>query len=156
MKKWFFLGLLCLCALFFYKPLLLVGCKFALHRIGGTVSYEKMEWENGSIVISGLQRKDLNSEVAIDRIELKLAGSPLRFCPKIILSHPQILILSSGEQQPLCFPFLYRTRFMQPSWEIKNGVFQLPTGGRFYFSMLPGEEKETIGHFVFSSDPDPM
>lgn len=147
-KSWIVLGLLCLGVLFFHKPLLLIGCKAALHRLYFT--YEKMQWEDGAIAISGLQSENLT----IDRIELKLSGSFLKFEPKITISHPQLLV-SLDEEQNHSLPFLYRSRFIEPHWVINNGVLQLPTGGRFYFSMAPGPEAESIGHLVFSSDPDP-
>ena len=148
-KSWIVLGLLCLGALFFHKPLLLIGCKAALHRLHFT--YEKMQWEDGAIAVSGLQSENLT----IDRIELKLSGSFLKFEPKITISHPQLLV-SLDEDQTHSLPFLYHvSRFIEPHWEINNGVLQLPTGGRFYFSMAPGPEAESIGHLVVSSDPDP-
>jgi hypothetical protein len=147
-KSWIVLGLLCLGVLFFHKPLLLIGCKATLHRLHFT--YEKMQWKDGAIAVSGLQSKSLT----IDQIELKLAGSFLKFEPKITISHPQLLV-SLEEEQHHSLPFLYRSRFIEPHWEINNGVLQLPTGGRFYFSMAPGSEAESIGHLVFSSDPDP-
>ncbi len=154
-KAWFVLGFLCLGALVFHKPLALLGCKAALHRLfPHGLSYEKMQWEEGAIAISGLQVKEPDSQLTIDRIELKLAGAFPKFQPKITISHPQILISSARGKRSL--PFLYRSRFIEPRWEIKNGVLQLPTGGRFYFSMAPGAEPESIGHLVFSYDPSPL
>jgi hypothetical protein len=123
---------------------------------GRMVSYEKMFWEDGAIAVFGLQVKDPEAEVTIDRIELKFSGSVFHLKPKITLLHPQILLSSARKQETPSLPFLYRTRLIKPCWEIKNGVLQLPTGGRFYFSMSPGVAKESIGDLVFSSDPDPL
>lgn len=159
-KSWFVFALICLAVTFFYKPLLLLGCKLALYRVipkkeGRIISYEKMQWEERTIAISGLQIKDPNREVTIDHVALQLSRNGWQLQPKITISHPQILISSaSGENVPAA-AFLYRNRFIQPHWEIRNGVLQLPTSGRFYFTMFPGDEKESIGHLVFSSDPDP-
>jgi hypothetical protein len=154
-KAWFVLGFLCLGVLVFHKPLVLLGCKAALHRLfPHGLSYEKIDWEEGTIAISGLQVKEPDSQLSIDRIELKLAGAFPKFQPNITVSHPQILISSATEKHSL--PFLYRSRFIEPRWEIKNGVLQLAAGGRFYFSMAPGVENESIGHLVFSYDPSPL
>ncbi len=160
-KSWVLFGLLCASIIVFHKTLLLTGCKIALNRAipkkeGRIVSYEKMQWEDGAIAISGFQVKDPDIEVTIDRIELTCAALSFRLQPKISMSHPQILISSASGRGTSSIPFLYRTRFIEPCWEIKNGVLQLPTGGRFYFSMSPGAAQESIGDFVFSSDPDPM
>jgi len=154
-KSWFVLGFLCLGALFFHKPLLLIGCKAVLHRLlPDDCSYTKLQWEDGVIAISGLQAKSSGSELSIDRIELKLAGSFFKFQPKIIVAHPQILISTSETQAP-SLPILYRSQFFEPHWEVTNGVIQLPSGGRFYFSLTPAPEVESLGNLVFSSDPDP-
>jgi hypothetical protein len=157
-KGWLILGFICLGIIFFHKPLVLMGCKAALYRMapkGGTISYEEMQWNEGVITISGLHVKELETELTIDKIELELGGSFLHFQPKVIVTHPQILMISTNSQSLPTLPFLYRTRFIQPHWEIKNGVLQLPSGGRFYFTMLPGIEEESIGHLTFSSDPNP-
>ncbi|MBS0603852.1 MAG: hypothetical protein JSS60_02310 [Verrucomicrobia bacterium] len=161
-KGWLALGFLCVGAALFHKPLLILGCKAALHQAlpqgeGRVLSYDKMQWENGAIAISGLIFKAPGSELMIDRIEFKFSGDPLRlrFSPQVNVIHPQILLSSSKETSAPALPFLYRTRFFQPLWTVKNGVLQLPSSSRFYFSMAPKDYPESIGTLLFSYDPNP-
>lgn len=161
-KKWFLLGAACAGMVIFHQPLLLVGCKIALKKAipsgeGRVVSYEQLEWENGSIVLSGLLVNDPSAELIVDRIELKFAGDffKARFAPFVTIVHPQILLKSSAGGNASILGFLYRSRFFQPNWTVKNGVLQLPSS-RFYFSMDPGGLEEMIGSLRFSYDPDPL
>ena len=160
-KKWLLLGVACAGAVIFHQPLLLFGCKIALKRAlpetdGRVVSYEKLEWEEGAIVLSGLLVNEPGAEWIVDRIELKCAGDffRARFAPVVTIVHPQILLKSSDTHTPP-LGFLYRSRFFQPSWVVKNGVLQLPSS-RFYFSMDPGGSEELIGSLRFSYDPNPL
>ncbi len=162
-KGWLFLGFICAGAVIFHQPLLLLGCKIALKKAaasaeGRFISYESMQWENGAIAISGLLVKDPGCEWMVDRIEVKLSGDffRLRFAPHLTVVHPQIYLSSSDSKEATAPAFLVRTRFFQPRWTIKNGVLQLPSNFRFYFSMTPGVEKESIGSLHFSYDPDPL
>ncbi len=162
-KGWLFIGFLSAGAVIFHQPLLLLGCKLALKKAipavnGRIVSYESMQWENGAIAISSLLVKDSGCEWTADRIEVKLSGDffGLRFAPDLTVVHPQILLSSSDSKGAAAPAFLVRTRFFQPRWTIKNGVLQLPSTSRFYFSMTPGSEKESIGSLHFSYDPDPL
>jgi hypothetical protein len=159
-KGWLLLALVCAGAAVFCQPLLLLGCKATLNLVipsteGRIVSYEKMQWEKGAIAISGLRIKEPGSVFTADRIELKLSGDffRLRFAPGVTVVHPQVLLSSADSREAPLFPFLYRTRFFQPSWTIKNGVLELPSSSRFYFSMDPGGGQESIGSLQFSCDP---
>ena len=113
---------------------------------------KKCNGQMGRLSFSGFV-EDPYAEITMDRIECKFEGSLFPLQPKIIVSHPQILISSTSEKKvsflPFALPLGYRTHVIEPSWEITNGVLQLPTGGRFYFSMSPGVVKESIGDFVF-------
>lgn len=160
-KSWFLLIFVCAGIILFYKPLVLLGCKTALYRAlskkeGRTISYDKMHWEDNVVVFSGLQVKDPGMELSIDRIEFAPKISFFGFKPIITLVHPQILVFSTDQQMISAGALVHHSRFIEPRWEIKNGVLDLPSGGRFYFTMSPGNEKESIGNFVFSSDPDPL
>lgn len=157
-KKWIVGLFLFLAVCIFYKPLAVFGCKTILHLIfpktaGRVVSYERIGWEKDQIAIVGLCVQDSTSEITIDRVEVKLTAefSPLCFSPQLTLIHPQIA-LSSSSQDQLPLPFLYRSRFVAPKWEIRNGVVILDSSSRFYISMLPIEEK--LGHLTLSYDPD--
>ena len=150
-KKWLLLVCICAGVVFFHQPLLLLGCKVALKW--KDVSYEKIEWEGGAIVLSGL----VIDELSVDRVELKPAGVwlHLRFAPRITVVHPQLMIKETRSERTFPFAVLYRSRFFQPRWEVRNGVLEL-MGSRFYFAMEPKEE--TMGSLRFSYDPleEPM
>ena len=158
-KLWFVLLFVCAGGVIFHKPLLLFGCKTVLKSAlsGRTVFYEKMQWEDGAIAISGLNVKDLSSELTVDRIELKLSGEffKLRLTPQITVLHPQIFLAFEKSTAAPALPFLYRSHFIQPRWEIKNGVLALPSSHRFYFSMEPGREQDSMGSIAFSHDSNP-
>ena len=145
-KRWFILLFLCAGITLFHKPLLLMGCKAVLNSAipktkGRTVAYEKMQWENGVIAISNLRVKGHSSELTIDRIELKFQGDffRLRLKPQVTVVHPQIILAAEKTTGMPALPFLYRTTFVQPRWEIKNGVMQLPSSARFLFLDVSGQ-----------------
>ncbi len=161
-KGWFVFGFLCLGTVLFHKPLLLLSCKAVLSWVasqedGRVLTYEKMQWENDAIAISALKLKTSGSELHVDRIELKLTGelSKLRFLPQIHVIHPQIFFSATEESSTPVLPFLYRTRWIQPRWTIKNGVLHLPSSSRFYFSLSPRDFYDSIGSLYFSCDPHP-
>ena len=160
-KIWIVIGMLFAVAILFHKPLLLMGCKALLHQVvlgkeGRMVSYERIEWEKDAIAMTGLIFKDRSSELRIDRVELRFKGSVSGLClaPDVTVIHPQIMVYSSHEQESHSFPFLYRTRWIQPRWTVRNGVLQLPLSSWFYFSMSSLETEESIDRIVFSYDPD--
>lgn len=157
-KRWFVLVFFCLSAVIFYKPLFLMGCKVALHRLlpetpSSHLSYETMRWEKGDIVISGLVFKTSSSELYVDQVALKPKAEMLRLCfrPEITLTHPQIHVLSECSSS-LGLAFLYQSRFVQPKWRVKNGVLHLPS--RFYFSLEEGSA-ESLGTLLVTDDPNP-
>lgn len=161
-KKWLFAGFVCAGLILFHQPLLVLGCKIALKRAippqeGRVVTYEQLQWEEGAIVLSGLHIDEPGVDCIIDRVSLKFFGDffRARFAPSIEVLHPQISLKSSDSAPSASLGFLYRSRFFQPRWTIKNGVLQLPSS-RFYFSMDPGSSKEQIGLLKFSHDPDPL
>jgi hypothetical protein len=149
-KKWLLLASLCAGVVFFHQPLVLFSVKWALPSEG--VSYEKMEWEGGVIVLSGLVVREAGSELSVDRVELKPAGEWLkaRFAPMITVVHPQLIMEGARSEGGSSCALLYRSRFFQPQWEVKNGVLEL-RGSRFYFAMEPKEEM--LGSVRFSYDP---
>lgn len=160
-KRWLLLCFVCVGVVIFHQPLLLLGCKVALRQMlpnteGREVSYEKIEWEGGVIALSGLAIKDLNSELTVDRIELQFAGDFFRahFAPVITLVHPQMIVKKSDGHPSSALAFLYRSRFFEPRWEVKNGVLEL-LSSRLYFSMSSAEARESIGVLSLSHDPDP-
>lgn len=161
-KKWFAVfGIIALAA-FFHKPLVLIGCKATLNSIfpkapGRVMTYESLAWEGDAIALTGLQIKDPECELTVDRVEMRLHGNLLKFQfkPDVSVVHPQVVYSEMTESAPMV-PFLYRTARFQPRWDIKNGVIVLPSSSRFYFSMTPGEREEAIGKLLFSYDPDPL
>jgi len=152
----FVLLLLAGSAALLHKPLLLLGCKALLHRSFPSVSYEKMQWEGGAIVISDLSCRDSNSALRIDKVELKMAGEWLRLCfsPQITLIHPQILLLASEKSASSGLSALfYRRGFFEPHWTVEQGVLQLASTP-FYFSVQPQDFPESIGHLLLSCNPN--
>ncbi len=159
-KRWLLLGGLCAGVVFFYQPLAIIGCKYGLNYFlptteGRIVSYGKIQWENGAIVLSNLSIREQNSELLVDRIEFKPSGDLFRarFSPELTLIHPQVLLHTPGSNNHLPPAFLYRTRYFQPKWAIQQGVLQLPSSC-FYFSMAPGKTEDKIGVLNFSLDPN--
>lgn len=160
-KIWVTIGILFVGAILFHKPLLLMGCKLALHgaipaKEGRIVSWEKMQWEEGAIALTDLIVKDRALELMIDRVELRFGGSiaGLCFAPEVTVIHPQLIVSGSGEQEAAPLPFLYHTRFVQPRWTLRNGVLILPSSSRLYVSMIPLEAPGGIGRIALSYDPN--
>ncbi len=161
-KGLIFFGLLCIGAVVFYKPLVLAGCRAALkvalpEKEGRVFSYEKLEWEEGAVVLTGLLYKDAGVELVAERIAMRLSGDlfHLVFQPEIAVLYPQMHLLASEDAQAPGLPFLYRSRFVQPRLSIVEGIVEFPSAARFYFSMTPSEEVDAIGDFVLCSDPTP-
>jgi hypothetical protein len=153
-KKWCFL-LLVLGLVLFYKPIVLIGCKVILKKAippteTRTVHYKTIQWEEGAIVVSGLQIQDVCSTVLIDRIEMRLQADLLHLLlkPHIKVMHPHIL-LSGGQSQPVALPLLYYNKWIQPEWEVKEGELQLPSA-QFFFTVAPETQKERLSSFTFS------
>jgi hypothetical protein len=162
-KHWVILLFFIVGAVIFHQPILLAGCKFVLNTIipksqGRTVGYKTMQWEEKAIAISGLEIKDLSSELKIDRIELRLKWDFLHFCfkPEMTVLHPQITFAANASNSAPFLPFLYRTNWFQPRWEIKDGVIRLPSQTCFYFSLSAKQDPSSIGNLLFSYDPNPL
>ncbi len=121
---------------------------------GRAVAYEQLQWEGGKIVLSGLHIDNPGVACLIDRIAIRFSGNffKARFTPIIEVIHPQFSLKSSDSAPSASLGFLYRSRFFQPRWTVKNGVLQLPSSD-FYFSMDPGGGENQIGSLKFSHDP---
>src|SRR5262249_16730882 len=102
-KCFFVIGFLCLWLVLFHQPLLIFGfravLKWALpENEGRLVSYGKLHWEQGALVIPGLSVREGSAEWSVDRIECKLSGSlfPLCFIPEVRVVHPHISVSSAS------------------------------------------------------------
>ncbi len=157
-KRWLIFLVLVAGVGIFHKPLVLLGCKLVLKNAipkGRVVSYDAMRWEEGAIAISGLKVIDPISALTVDRIEVRIKGDFFHFKPHITVIHPQI-VYSTVDKSPPMLPFLYRTKLIQPRWDISGGMMQLASGARYYFTLVPSNEVEGIGTFAISNDASPM
>ncbi len=157
MKKFIAFFFLCLvAALFFLRTPLLKGALSIV--LPASVTYDKVEWQGGRILLHGLHFQDSAARVHVDHAELSFHPQlkPVYLEMHLSLDQPDVVLLSS-EEPAVAFPLflLQPRRFAGIKLHVNHGVLNLEDETRrerYYFSFASGEEKEAIGRLLLSDD----
>ncbi len=129
-------------------------------QVAKSVHYEEIAWEEGKLLISGMNVKDEKRHFAIDRLEISFQFDLLRLHvqPKLLLVHPEITLVQKEPEEVSAagLAALIPTRFYTIKLDVQNGVLQLDNSKqllRLYFAFRAGLEKEKIGSLSLSYDP---
>lgn len=157
-KRWLVLAVMGGSLFLFHKPLLLTGFKIALNSTipkapGRLVSYRDIQWENEQITLLGLEIKDAQSELIVERIEITPRGSLFRFAPEISVIDPEIRFRDFTSTGTPALPFLFRSKWFNPKWKIDSGMLEMPSKEQLYFSMVPGNEAHEMGTIALFDQP---
>ncbi len=155
MKKFlavFFLALIA--AVFFLRtPIVQIVLSTLLPR---TVTYDKVEWQGGRILLHGLHFQDPDTQIHVDNAELSFHPQfkPLYLEMHLTLNHPEVL-LSPNENTSTAFPLflLQPRRFAGIKLHMNEGSLDLGClvkSERYTFSFVSGEQKEEIGRFLLA------
>ncbi|MGE5196834.1 MAG: hypothetical protein ACM3JI_05845, partial [Anaerolineae bacterium] len=150
--------------LFFSRHLLIVkGVEIAWRlNFPEEAEYQKIEWAQDRVLISGISFKKEETEIRVDAIEL--AGfwdfKSFSFCPSLLAVHPEISFAKSASWEGMKggFPNLLSLSFLSWDLKVQCGVLNLAQGEknqRLYFAMDRAENQKGLHYLTFSYDPDP-
>ncbi|HSW86882.1 MAG TPA: hypothetical protein VLG49_05215 [Rhabdochlamydiaceae bacterium] len=151
----------------FRHSIMIAGVDLILRRAipqkVAALNYEKVEWNNGRVVISGANLNCDSYQVIVDRMEIGCSFDLIHFYlePHLFLTHPEVTLIGkacAGSNQLAGFGAIVPTKHLGVKLDVQNGVLQLVSDGidsvqRLYFCFKSAPLKNEIGTFAVSYDP---